>query len=58
VTLRTGASQLTVYPLDGAGQRLAPLEARDLERVESGFRMHLQAEGQQWAPWYEIVAER
>ena len=58
VTLRTRSARLTVYPLDGAGRRLAPLEARDLEPVEGGFRMHLQAEGQPLAPWYEIMAER
>ncbi len=58
VTIRTTASRLTVYPLDGAGQRLAPLEARDLERLAGAFRLHLQADGQAPAPWYEIVAER
>lgn len=57
VTLRTTARQLTVYPLDGAGMRLAPLPAQDVQKVDGGFRIHLQADGQQFAPWYEIAAE-
>ncbi len=54
VTLRTSAKQIAVYPLDGAGRRLAPLGAQDIERVDGGFRIHLQAD----SPWYEITAER
>jgi hypothetical protein len=57
VTLRTRAARLTVYALDGAGQRLAPLAGQDLVRVEGGFRIHLQADGQAFSPWYEIVGE-
>ena len=53
VTLRTSAKQLSVYPLNGAGARLKPVNA---EKVEGGFRMHLQAEGQDFSPWYELVA--
>jgi hypothetical protein len=55
VTLRTSAAALTVYPLDGAGRRLKPLAESDVERVEGGFRVHLQAEGQSFSPWYELV---
>jgi len=58
LTLRTGAARITVYPLDAAGARQRPLEETDLARVEGGFRIHLQAEGQVLAPWYEIIAER
>lgn len=57
VTLRTPAARLTVYPLDPAGQRLAPLTAQDVVRTDGGFRIHLQAGGQAFSPWYEIVAE-
>lgn len=55
VTLRTRQPRLAVYPLDGAGRRLPPLEDRFLEPVEDGFRIHLQADGQTFTPWYEIV---
>jgi len=58
VTLRTRAARVIVYPLDGAGARMEPLEPVSVERVEGGFRLHLQAAGQPLAPWYEIVAER
>ena len=57
VTLRTSAKGLTVYPLDGAGRRLAALEAKDVVRGGAGFRIHIQADGQAFALWYEIVAE-
>jgi hypothetical protein len=56
VTLRTKAANLTVYPLDGAGQRLRALGADAVVKAPGGgFRIHLQAEGQDLAPWYEIV---
>jgi hypothetical protein len=58
VTLRTTAARLTVYPLDGSGARLAPLAAADVAPVDGGFRLHLQAAGETWSPWYEIVAGR
>jgi hypothetical protein len=49
---------LSVYPLDGKGARLPALAARDVERVTGGFRIHLQAQGQAFAPWYELIAEK
>lgn len=55
VTLRTSAIRLTLYPLDGAGQRLLPLGDSDIERINGGYRIRLQ--GQAASPWYEIVAE-
>jgi hypothetical protein len=55
VTLRTTAARLVVYPLDGAGAKRAPLEGA-VEAVEGGFRIHLQADGQEFSPWYEIGA--
>jgi hypothetical protein len=55
VSLRTTASAIAVYPLDGAGQRLARLPAADVQKADGGFRLHLQADGQALAPWYEIV---
>ena len=50
------APRLRVYPLDGKGARLPALAARDVERVAGGFRIHLQAQGQAFAPWYELIA--
>ncbi len=58
VTFRTSAAKLTVYPLDGSGARLAPLSEDDVEPVDGGFQIHLQADGQPFSPWYELVAER
>ncbi len=56
VTLRTTARQVTVYPLDGKGTRLDRLPVSDVESVAGGFRLHLQADGQSFGPWYEIAA--
>lgn len=56
VTLRTSAPAIAVYPLDGAGNRLAPVAG--VQPVDGGFRIHLQAEGDAWSPWYEVVAEQ
>ena len=53
ITLRSSAKALTAYPLDGTGKRLNPFPA---ERVPGGFQLRLQADGQQFAPWYEVVA--
>jgi hypothetical protein len=55
VTLRTTAARLIVYPLDGAGRRLRPLPEAAITKVAGGVRIHLQGEGQDLAPWYEIV---
>lgn len=49
ITLRTQHTQLTVYPLDGAGQRMEPLAVTP---SENGLRFALSAD----APWYEVVA--
>jgi len=56
VTIRTAATGLTVYPLNGDGTRLTPLPAAQVQAVAYGFRLHLQATGQPVTPWYEIVA--
>jgi hypothetical protein len=57
VTLRTAAHRLQVYPLDGTGERQAALPAQSTERVPGGFRIHLQALGQQCSAWYELDAD-
>ncbi|MEK7405961.1 MAG: capsular biosynthesis protein [Acidobacteriota bacterium] len=58
VTLRSAGKRVTVYPLDGAGARLAALGAEALQPVSrGGFRIHLQGDGQPLAPWYELVVE-
>jgi len=54
VTLRSGLNRLAVYPLDGAGARLKPLTGA-VTRSRGSFRIHLQADGQEPAPWYELV---
>ncbi len=56
VTLRTDATGLSVYPLDGAGERLASLPPEAVRRAAGGFELHLQAEGQEFSPWYEVIA--
>lgn len=55
VTLRTEAEAIRVYPLDGKGSRLAALPKEAVEKNGDSFRIHLQADGQQFSPWYEIV---
>ena len=54
VTLRTTASRLEVYPLDGAGRRIQALRGA-VTRTRGALRIHLQADGQPPAPWYELV---
>jgi len=56
LTLRSAARSLTVYPLDGAGKRLVALPEAAVTRSSGGFRIHLQAEGQDLAPWYEVIS--
>jgi hypothetical protein len=52
VTIRTSRPALTVYPLDGTGVRLAPIE---VTRVEEGFGFRINADGAPFSPWFEIV---
>jgi hypothetical protein len=56
VTLRSAAKSLTVYPLGEAGERLPCLSAAAVKRFPDGFEIHLQADGQTFAPWYEVTA--
>jgi hypothetical protein len=56
VNLHTMAGNLTVYPLDGTGARLPPLSAEHVQVMPDGFRIHIQAEGQDLSPWYELVS--
>ena len=58
VTLRSTAKALTVYPLNGAGARLEALPPAAVKAASGGFAIHLQGDGQQFAPWYEVVARR
>ena len=53
LTLRTTAESIVVYPLGGAGQRLAPLAADRIQPVAGGFLIHLAAD----TPWYEITRQ-
>ncbi len=50
VQLRTDAKQVAVYPLDGAGGRMAALSGADVARQGAAFRIRLASE----TPWYEI----
>ncbi len=57
LTLRTTAGRVSVHPLGQTGERLDALAGHFIERVNGGFRIHLQAEGQVFSPWYELVLE-
>ncbi len=57
IGLRLAARQITVFPLNGAGQRLRPLGEEHVQSSGTGFRIHLQAAGQEFSPWYELVLE-
>ncbi len=54
--IRSRATNIIVYPLDGAGQRMEPLAEQWVQRDGDSFRIHVQAEGQPLTPWLEIVA--
>lgn len=56
VTLPTGTPGLAVYPLGAMGERLTALPSPDVRRTQDGFELHLQADGQEFSPWYELVA--
>ncbi len=54
---RTPARSVTVYPLDGAGKRQAPLAA-GLASIDAGrATIKLHASAAQASPWYEVVLE-
>ncbi len=57
LTLRTSARQVTVYPLDGKGARLTPISASDVEKVNGGFRIHLQSNDITTSFWYEVITD-
>lgn len=48
-------ADVTVYPLDGTGRRLAPLSGRDARLSDGVLTVHLQAAGQPLSPWYELT---
>ena len=51
----TDARAATVYPLDGAGRRLAPLRADQVKIEDGQLRLPIQTEFAQASLWYEIV---
>jgi len=57
LALRVEAGSIRVYPLDGSGRRLAALDASFIAKSDNGFRIHLQAAGQEFSPWYEIILD-
>ncbi|MBL8174552.1 MAG: hypothetical protein JNK48_07780, partial [Bryobacterales bacterium] len=56
-SLRVGEGSVRIYPLDGAGRRMAPIEDRFLTLQDGRLTVHLQADGQPPSPWYEISVE-
>jgi hypothetical protein len=58
ITLRSSATHVTVYPLDRAGARMTPLADKDVRRIEGGFEIYIQGDGQALSPWYELIAEK
>ncbi|MFZ6849420.1 hypothetical protein [Undibacterium sp. RuRC25W] len=47
----SSAKRMLIYPLDGDGQRLAPVAASDVVRSGQGFNITLNKS----SPWYEIL---
>lgn len=50
----TSAHAATVYPLDGAGRRMAALRADQVKLENGQLRLPLQTEAAQSSLWYEI----
>jgi hypothetical protein len=55
VTMPHEFSAVTVYPLDGRGKRLTPLPVPDARIRDGVLTVHLERDGQSFAPWYELV---
>ncbi|MDY7578262.1 cellulase family glycosylhydrolase [Herbaspirillum sp. RTI4] len=55
--MRTAFTALRVYPLDGNGQRRAPLPASRIILKNGEVILHLQADVAETSPWYEVVEE-
>lgn len=53
--LQTAASAIRVFPLNGRGERQSAIEA---SKVDGGFEIPLQAEGQFLSPWFEIELDQ
>ncbi len=56
INLRTQARQVTVYPLDGSGQRMAALGIEQVTLKNGMLSVYIQAEAAQASPWYEVIA--
>jgi len=57
ISLRTQAKHLTVYPLDGNGQRMGALESTRVALANGMATIEIQAELAQASPWYEVLAD-
>lgn len=57
LTLATQSKKIAVYPLDGAGRRMAPLGADRVSLAGGILSVQLQADPVQATPWYELVDE-
>lgn len=50
-----GSGVVTVYPLDGSGNRLAPLPVSRVRREEGRIGLELDAAAVTTGPWFEVV---
>jgi hypothetical protein len=57
LTLWHQAAKLTVYPLGAKGERLAPLAASAIQKLNGGWRLRLNGENQPPSPWFEFALE-
>ena len=55
VSWQTVARQVTVYPLDGSGQRMRALGTEQVTLKNGMVSVYLQAEAAQASPWYEVI---
>ena len=56
LTLRTDATSVTVFALDGAGNVVDALPASEVQPAPGGFRIHVNGDGQPQAPWFAVTA--
>lgn len=57
ISLRTQARHLTVYPLDGRGQRLPALDGAHVVLRNGVVTIEIQTDLAHTSPWYEVVAD-
>lgn len=55
LTLRTINRDMKVFPLNGSGERLAPLGPEHVRKIKGAVKIHLHADGQPKTPWFELT---